>query len=71
MPIYEYTCANQHTFERIEPFREIGVGGLTACPTCGAMAERQQFSTSAWQWGPQDQYARAPGARQKPLVHRR
>ena len=39
MPTYEFRCPNGHTFERF--YRSIGTSeAQTACPECGAMAER-------------------------------
>ena len=39
MPTYEFCCPNGHTFERF--YRSIGTSeAQTACPECGAMAER-------------------------------
>ena len=39
MPLYEYRCPNGHEFEKF--FRSIGSAEVqTACPTCGAVAER-------------------------------
>ena len=39
MPLYEYRCPNGHEFEKF--FRTIGSAeAQTACPTCGAVAER-------------------------------
>jgi len=40
MPTYEFRCPNGHTFDRF--YRSIGTSeAQTACPECGALAERQ------------------------------
>ena len=37
MPIYEYRCANGHTFEVTQSMSD---GPITACEVCGAPVER-------------------------------
>jgi putative FmdB family regulatory protein len=37
MPIYEYRCENEHTFEVTQRMTD---EPLTSCPTCGARVER-------------------------------
>jgi len=40
MPTYEFRCPKGHEFEKF--YRSIGAApGVVACPTCGAIAERQ------------------------------
>jgi putative FmdB family regulatory protein len=38
MPTYEYVCANDHAFERIQKMNDKPV---TKCPECGAKAARK------------------------------
>lgn len=51
MPLYEYLCPNDGTFERMQKFSD---PPLTACPTCGAPVEKLlsapaiQFKGSGW-----------------------
>ena len=51
MPLYEYQCANDGTFELMRKFSD---PPLTACPTCGGPVEKLlsapaiQFKGSGW-----------------------
>jgi putative FmdB family regulatory protein len=51
LPLYEYECAKDGTFEKIQKFSD---PPLTACPTCGGPVERLlsapaiQFKGTGW-----------------------
>lgn len=51
MPLYEYECAKDGTFEQIQKFSD---PPLTACPTCGGPVEKLlsapaiQFKGTGW-----------------------
>ncbi len=51
MPLYEYQCPNDGTFEKMQKFSD---PPLTACPTCGGPIEKLlsapaiQFKGTGW-----------------------
>ncbi len=51
MPLYEYECPNDGTFERMQKFSD---PPLTTCPTCGGPVEKLlsapaiQFKGTGW-----------------------
>jgi predicted nucleic acid-binding Zn ribbon protein len=50
MPIYEYTCPNGHSEEKIDLKREYANTPTIICGQCGQIASKQ-VSNSNWQFG--------------------